>query len=238
MVEKQGPEAMRNPGSKLDNCGHLCDNNPFCRFLEADTRAALCKISVRAQYKQRQVIELDPGPNGKLMLVHKGQAIPLRIRQDGRQKGIECLGEGDIVGLGQLFRRADQCVGISIYVKEHLEVCLFPVSEFQKLCATNANFAGEVIRNLSRRFFTVVDHLENLTLGNGEERILYLVDFLGAGPDNLGTSLQTVAITHEELALLAGINRVTATRVIDNLKQAGKLTTSRGKLSVAKSYQS
>jgi CRP-like cAMP-binding protein len=29
------------------------------------------------------------------------------------------------------------------------------------------------------------------------------------------------SFTHEELALLAGVNRVTASRVIDNLKQSG-----------------
>ncbi len=68
----------------------------------------------------------------------------------------------------------------------------------------------------------------------GKERILYLVEYLGTHHLEDSISIQTVAFTHEELALLAGINRVTATRAIDNLKQSGVLTTSRGKLRVLK----
>ena len=219
---------------KLDKATKKCSSsctNTFCRLLEPKTKADLCKIALRVQYETRQVFELETGQGGKLMLLDKGQVIPSRFRKDGRQKGIECLGEGEIIGLSQLSSR-EELTRVSVYVKENMEGCLFPVTQFQQLCNTHSNLATEVISNLSRRFATAIDQLECMTLGNGEERILYLVEYLGTHHLEDSLSVQTVAFTHEELALLAGINRVTATRAIDHLKQSGVLTTSRGKLRV------
>lgn len=202
-----------------------CNRNSFCSSLEPATRAALCKSKVRAHYKARQIIELSIGRHGQLMLLDKGQVITMRTRSDGKQKGIEYLREGNILGLSRLFDDSNEPGTLTVYAKSPLEVCLFSTEGFEQLCMTYNDLAREVIRSLSQRFSCAINDIEHISLDTSEEKVLYVVRSLSSR--HAGSSRDPLPFTHEELGLLAGISRVTVTRVIDHLRKSGVLTTAK-----------
>ncbi len=205
-----------------------CAGNPFCGRLNAQTRACLCQTGIPVRYQARQIIEIDPCQNNKILLVRKGRVIPVRQRTNGKQKGIEYLGEGEIWGITHLFSPVRPVTNITAQAKTVLEGCLFPVAHFEELCLKHLDLARLVMSQLSCRFASVINQLEHMTLDSGEEKILYLLDLLTS------INSQSLPFTHEEIALLAGVNRVTVTRVLDRLKQLGVIVTGRGELRVSK----
>lgn len=218
-ITKRSENLSRNPENVQ------CNRNSFCSSLESATRAALCKSRVRAHYEARQVIELAIGRHGQLMLLDKGQVITVRARSDGKQKGIEYLGEGNILGLSRLFDEANEPGTLTVYAKSSLEVCLFSTEGFEQLCMTYSDLARQVIRSLCHRFSCAINDIEHISLDTSEEKVLYLVRSLSSR--YTGSSRHPLPFTHEELGLLAGISRVTVTRVIDHLRKLGVLTTAK-----------
>jgi CRP-like cAMP-binding protein len=194
--------------------------NPFCTSIQPHIRNSLCSISSCACYPAKQTFSIDIGKDGKLLLITKGVVIVIRQRPDGKQLGSECLEKGDIIGISNLFRaKKDTAI---FFTKTEVEGCLISSNDFGNLCLDFSDLGCEVIRNISQRFALVVNNLEHITLDNSTEKILYLIKKLSyersaSLPDHI------FSFTHEELALLAGINRVTASRVIDKLKQLGIL---------------
>jgi len=159
---------------------------------------------------------VEIGKNGRLFLIVKGIAITLKQRADGKQMGIECLEKGDIIGISNIFR--EEADYATFYTKKELETCSFLTEDFSNLCLDFPTISRQVIRSLSHRFAQAVVKLEHVTLDNSTEKILYLFQKLRGEQPSL--EQRVFSFTHEELALLTGINRVTASRVIENLKQS------------------
>lgn len=193
--------------------------NPFCMSLEPHVRKNLCHISTSCTYHPKRTITVEIGKNGHLLLIVKGVAITLKQRADGKQLGIECLEKGDIVGISNIFREEmDHAV---FYTKKEVQTCSFRTEDFSNLCLSYPDISRQVIRSLSHRFAQAVTKLEHISLDNSTEKIMYLFEKLCCERSDIEQGY--FSFTHEELALLTGINRVTASRVIENLKQADQI---------------
>ena len=193
-----------------------CCQNPFCLALPPQERSHMCDIHVMRIYPKKKIFIEKIGKGGHLHLISRGLAITIKQRADGKQRGIECLERGDIIGISNIFREEE---GFAIfYVKQEIETCTFPTETFSTLCLKYPELGREVIRSLSHRFDQLVSSLEHSTLDNSIEKMLFLIQKLRTEQTTLYE--QVFSFTHEELALLAGINRVTASRVIDSLKQS------------------
>ncbi|MGB9920488.1 MAG: Crp/Fnr family transcriptional regulator [Moorellales bacterium] len=156
----------------------------------------------------------------QVMLLRKGSVITLMTRPDGRQKGIEYLSEGDVIGLGYLFTQLTEPDAVMVYTKTPVEVCLLPTRLIEELCQSCLDLSNRLVRDLSRRFRSLVKHIEHMSLDTSEERVSYLLACLGHWETR---NYRRLGLTHEELALLAGLNRVTVTRVIGSLANQGRL---------------
>jgi len=194
-------------------------HNKFCGSLQCSTKLALCGSRLSVRYKSRQTIQVPVGD--QLMLLKKGAVITLMTRPDGRQKGIEYLGEGDIIGLGYLFTQSNEPDAVMVYTKTPVEVCLFPARLIEQLCQSCIDLSERIVRDLSRRFHSLVKHIEHVSLDTSEEKVSYLLGCLGHCDTK--DYRRQLTLTHEELALLAGLNRVTVTRAIGSLANQGLL---------------
>jgi CRP-like cAMP-binding protein len=105
-----------------------------------------------------------------------------------------------------------------MYVKVSAQFCVFPIERFENMAMERADFAKAVITNVVGRFFFAINQLEHMTLDTSEEKILYTLGMLHARAGAHGGSA-SLAVTHKELAILAGVNRITATRVLEHLRK-------------------
>lgn len=204
-----------------------CSENLFCRSLSWETRALLCAMRSIVFYERRKNISFNTEQDGRIMLIRQGELLTVRERFNGRQKGIECLTAGDIVGISHVFETGE--LPIHLYVKDAVEACVFPMNQFEKLMLEKADLARAVIKNMAQRFAAAINQIEHMTLDNSEEKILYTLKMLD-GQNDASHKSHGISLTHKELAILAGVNRITATREIVHLKSAGVLLTGRSKL--------
>ena len=205
------------PGGGINLNVYSCSKNQFCQSIPPQIRKNMCNIAQINHYKSKQTVTIDIGTGGKLILITKGMLIPIKQQTDGKQVGVECLGTGSIIGITKLFCNTPDTT--IFYTKTDVEVCLLPCDDFEDLCLSYPELVRLVVRNLSQRFGLAIATLEHLALDNSTDKILYLIKKLSYGRSSSPNHLSS--FTHEELALLAGINRVTASRAIKKLKVSG-----------------
>jgi CRP-like cAMP-binding protein len=197
----------------------------LCAALSPTVRNRLCARTIKARYPAGQTFPLDIGHGGSVLLISAGALIMLRQRADGSALGSEYLSKGSIVGISSIFGQADDAC---FFTKKEVSGCLIQNEVFESLCQSHAELACEALRIVSNRFAHTLDNLEHIAL-NTKDKLHYLIEKLSFISGQEGNP--TLAFTHEELALLAGVTRVTVSRIIDLLKQEGKVVpVGRGKI--------
>lgn len=86
------------------------------------------------------------------------------------------------------------------------------------------NIALQLIRNLSARLATMTEKVGNMaggTIGRRLHRLLAAMAAEHGRPRPDGRMLLPFVLTHEELGFLAGAHRVSITRALGELKEAG-----------------
>lgn len=208
---------------KTAPCGReqTCAGNPFCNALSRQTRKLLCANRSALCYKRRTEIAFSPEDQRQVLLLRRGEIITFRERYNGRQKGIECLKPGDIVGISRVFGCRGPASPLNLYVKVSAEFCVLPLDVFQKFAAERADFASAVITHVAARFSLIINQLEHISLDSSQEKILYTLGTLSLDGSSSLDLPAVPSVTHRELAILAGVNRITATRVLEHLRTAG-----------------
>ena len=131
--------------------------------------------------------------------------MTIRSNAEGKRQGIDILKPGDLLGIVQLFN-SDYKNSISILPLSSVSGCMIPVNTVEKLILENSDISTAILAHYSQRFSRVLDHLTINSMGTSKDKL----DFA------LGTANESdiKQLTHEELAILSGLNRVTVTRTI------------------------
>ncbi|UWG96700.1 Crp/Fnr family transcriptional regulator [Dehalobacter sp. DCM] len=191
-----------------------CHNNGFCCNLQEDFRNRLCKACFRLSLKPKQELLFDHSTK-QVAIINEGVVISLFLLEDGRQKSAELLKAGDLLGAYSLFQENNSQTGYMLSLT-NVGLCMFPAEVFETFFQQSPEFSKTVLRSLSDRFHKSLNHLLQMQISNSEDKIRYVLDFLkeaGIDPSYL---------THEDLALLSDLNRVTVTRAIKVINQLHK----------------
>ncbi|MDR1321872.1 MAG: Crp/Fnr family transcriptional regulator [Gracilibacteraceae bacterium] len=206
--------------------------NAFCSFLPEDERQLMCSQAKTVCYSAKQTCHLKIGGEGQLLIISSGCLFIVRTRLDGRQLGTEVLSKGEVIGLTNLLRNTRD---LTFYTNTDIKGCLIPHDFFYEFCLNRPEIARIIILHISLRHARLINKMEHLTLDNSREKILYLIQKINY--ESSISDSRIFAFTHEELALLAGANRVTVSRAVKQLKQQGIITSvAKGKFRLTESY--
>ncbi len=184
--------------------------NTFCASLPSEIREEMCRVAVQSKHNAKEFFVKSVGPNGYLYILSLGTVIPYRLASNGNEIGVDCLHAGSILGLCDFLNgNADQ---ITVYAKTNIELCAISVIKFDRLRSRCPAINDSIIKMLGVRLKHSYIKL-GYTLGDSIEKMLYQLDELFEQQD------VSINFTHDELALLTGMNRVTVSRVIESLKQ-------------------
>lgn len=178
----------------MKNC-----TNPFCNSLKEELKSLLCRNKVRLNLNIKTEYIFDFNDNN-LLLVNKGKILTIRNRISGQRKGIELLTDGALLGITSLFTQKDYT--ISMIPIEKTECCSFSKSTLISLCKQNGELTLLLLKELTKRFNLIIQDSEHISLDNSQEKIDYV---LNKDIKNL---------TLEEVALLAGLHRVTVSNIL------------------------
>ncbi len=166
---------------------------------------------------------LEEGRGGDHMyVIQQGQVKVTKMSEEGREKILEMLGEGDFFGEMALLDREPR----SASVKTTRACVLLALSrgDFLSLLRSNTELSMELIRVLSRRLRETNEQVRDLLFERVEGRTRRVLNRLASDPvpDHPGWRT-TPALTHQQLADLVGTSRETITRVLKDLKSQGWL---------------
>lgn len=181
--------------------------NVFCCSLSVSSRDKLRAAGKRVSFSPRIEKPFD-FEDQQIIILEKGALIGYRSDINLRLQSVDLLQPGDLLGIANLFSKNER-EAFSIKVLAPSVGCCIPIHMMEQLILENADIARAVICQYSSRYSRVVDSFINKTNASSEERVLYAMEML--------KKLHVQKITHEDLALLSGLNRVTVTKAFRNL---------------------
>ncbi len=173
------------------------------------------------------VLYLEGQPAGSLYLVKSGVLRLSVSTASKRQRLADLAGTGDVVGIGTL----DGDVHVDSAVAADAAV-VAPIDMVTTL--TSRLGRTELAAGLNRQLVRSRELADDLGLPMGARicrMLARLAQRLGETPDR-GVAADwrhlPFSLTHDDVALMAGCARVTATRILGELREAGVLDGSRG----------
>lgn len=191
--------------SKKNTCSEC--NNPFCKSLSPKSKEKVCtaKLLVNYPQKRQQVFFLE---NKQVVILKEGVVIPVRTNTKIQQQSIDLMTAGDLLGMVNLFS-GEERESFSILPLIDSIGCMISSSIFEQLIHDNADIAEATIKSSCNRYSRVVDNFMRKSLGSSEERIIYAISML--------QKAGITSATHETIALLSGMNRVTVTKKMSSI---------------------
>lgn len=182
-----------------------CQDNAFCHTLTVSTRQRLCRTCLHMHLKSKQELVFQESSE-QVAIILDGVVISLFITEDGKQKTSELLIPGDI-----LHTETNYMLALT-----EARLCLIPMEAFKTFYLQYQDFSQSMLNSMRDRFRRSMNHLLLLQTSTSQEKLRIVMDFLKDAGVNTST------LTHEDLALLADLNRVTVTRAIKNIIYNGK----------------
>jgi len=186
--------------------------------VEALSREALRKKSVTGQ-----ALFMQGDPTDEMFLIKGGRVKLSKVLEDGTELTLDIRKAGDFVG-ENMFSEEGQ-YPVSAYCLEDTLTCGFSRSQFEELVLKHPKVGLQIIKNLSERITWLTRRVGNLAVTNIEDRLYGVLN--NVAKEHGALSPQGIVIqfplTHEDMSFLTGAHRVSITRAMKALKQAGKI---------------
>lgn len=197
---------MKTPTS-CANC-----TNPFCRSLSEHSRKRIfdAKTWVTYSSKNDQPFFLE---NRQILILEQGAIIGYRSNIDVKMQSIALIRPGDLLGIVSLFAENIRDP-FSIAPLTDSAGCMLPLQTMEELIVEEPDICIATMQQYSSRYSRVIDGFINKTMGTSEQRVEYSLQNL----HEIGIHY----VTHEHLALLSGLNRVTVTKALGRIYRKEK----------------
>jgi CRP-like cAMP-binding protein len=195
---------------------------PLFASLEESGLQEIAELLIDRKFPKDAVIFEDGSMGDYMYVIRTGEVKVTKMSEDGREKILEILGEGEFFGEMALLDRQPR----SASVKTTRACTLLALSrqDFIALLRRDPDISLELIRELSRRLRETDEQIRGLLFERVEARTRRLlrrraIEAVPDRPDRRATP----PITHQQLADLVGTSRETITRVLKELKDSGWL---------------
>ncbi|MHB1005768.1 MAG: Crp/Fnr family transcriptional regulator [Chloroflexota bacterium] len=184
---------------------------------------ALVSATFRKNYKRGEAIFAQGNQAREMFLIKAGRVKLSKLAEDGTEFTLDIRQAGDFVGETMLSEEIEYPV--TAWCLQDTLVCGFDKEGFERLVLAHPNIGLQVIRNLSRRIAWLTSRVDSFSATNLEDR-LYRVLVNVAREHGVRSERGFVIqfpLTHEDLSFLVGAHRVSISRAMKELGQAGKI---------------
>lgn len=208
-----------------DTNNKLSTNNitsPWIEASEIDWSYITCDLKPK-RYKKNEVIFYQNSTAEYVYLIHKG-----RVRLDiysltGEEKTVFIAGKGIFIGdLSPIDNLPNICRASA---STDSDVYLIFKNDFLKHLSTNIKFANDLLYINSKKIRFLVEDVKQLSFNDASYRVCYALVQLANQYSTLtkeGRKLD-MKFTHQEMADLTGLSRVSVSNIISDLQSKGIL---------------
>ncbi|MFG3406784.1 Crp/Fnr family transcriptional regulator [Streptomyces sp. NPDC048142] len=212
----------------------LAEVDIFCDLSESEMEAIAAAAPMKT-YQAGEILYSPSQPSEVLFILKKGQVRVFRVSADGRALTTAIISPGTIFGemvlLGQhMYDNYAEALDDTI-------VCVMSHADVHRLLLTDARIAARITAILGRRLAELEQRLSDSVFKTVAQRIATTLTTLtsaqpAAGPLRPVGRHPQIALTHEQLAALAGTSRETCTKVLHDYADRGLLRLARGRITV------
>lgn len=185
-----------------------CAGSFFCNKLTPEARAFLCEHSTSIIQMPRQ-IQSSYQRNPRLEIIVKGALFSFNYNEDGSQEFIHLIKEGDVLGARQLFDQLN-IPEYNMMTLTEVHKCSIPIKFAKQLYHENREFAQALMESMLEMMSSLTQWV-SMRSKNGTEKVQRVYELFQ------DLHIDMSAITQEDLALVAGVSRITVARAIKDI---------------------
>lgn len=184
---------------------------------------SIVKEAMRKKVTKGQTLFMQGDSADEVFLIKGGRIKLTKVLENGTEIMLDIRKAGDFLGEDMFAEEGEYPV--SAVCLEDTLTCGFSRKQFESLVLQYPQVGLQVIKNLSERISWLTTRVGNLAVTNIEDRLFRVLS--NVAKEHGAQSPQGVEIqfplTHEDLSFLTGAHRVTVTRAMKALKEAGKI---------------
>jgi CRP/FNR family transcriptional regulator len=190
--------------------------------LSAGELEALVERTVKGLYTESEYIFHQGDAVDRMFLIKAGRVRLHKIFEDGSEILLDIRKAGDFIG-EQLFSEDQAEFPVSAVCAERTLICGFSREVLEQLIREYPNIGLQVIKNMSRRIDSMASRVEGMSAIKLEDRLYNVLCQVAREHGRLESRGRVIGfpLTHEDLSFLVGAHRVSVTRAMKSLRDAG-----------------
>jgi CRP/FNR family transcriptional regulator, cyclic AMP receptor protein len=210
-------------GEELALSSNCIGNLWVFKNLQPEELGALAQRALRKIHERGEPIFLQGDRADSMFLIKAGRVKLSKTLEDGIEITLDIRKAGDFLGENMLSEEIEYPV--TAWCLEKTLICGFSKASFERIVLDYPNIGLQVIRNLSTTIASLTDRVGSMSLSNLEDRLHSVLLNVSREHGVRGTNGYTIQfpLTHEDLSFLTGAHRVSITRAMKSLKEAGKI---------------
>ena len=205
----------------------ICVESPWLFFNNLDW-SSLTNGTEPAKVRKNTYLYHQNQPCSFVYIIKTGRVSLRIVNSEGKSKTLFFLCEGALFGEISRFTTPESCAESKTVCDS--EIYMINHDKFKSVFKSDSTIAHNTAVVLSKKVRTLTSQMERMMMPVAAMRIsdvlLYLVEQYGK-PFNGGTLL-TIRISHQELAELLGVSRITITNSLAKMMSDGIISKHRG----------
>lgn len=205
---------------------------PVFAGLSPEELQHIASLALLRRYRKNMYIFMEGEPGDAFYFVKKGAIKLFQVLEDGREKILHFVGEGEIFAEVLLFEGGPYPA--TAQTLEDTEVGIIRNADMEKLLSQHGEIAVKIIKVMSRRLRQAQLHIRDLALKGAYSRLastlLQLARDYGT-PREDGVTID-LNLSQQELASLIGTSRETVARILSDFKRLGAVGVERQRITI------
>ncbi len=210
--------------------GKNADLSPVClgdlwifQDLEQDELAPLSHDAKRQQLEKGSLLFRQGDPADEMFLIKTGRIRMDKVFEDGSQVTLDMRKAGDFAGENMFAEEG--IYPVSAVCMEDTMTCGFTRAQFEQVVLAHPTIGLRIIKTLSHQIDQLSSRVGSLATPSIEDRLFRVLSNVAREHGKPGKQGHVIRfpLTHEDLSFLTGAHRVSITRAMKALKDAGKI---------------
>jgi len=214
-----------------DNPWCISEIDSFCDLAPAEMDAIASAAPMRT-YAAGELLYSPRNPVETLFILKRGRVRVFRVSADGRALTTAIISPGTI--FGEMVLLGQHMHDSFAEALDETVVCVMGRPDVHRFLMADARIAARIAEILGQRLVDMEQRLSDSHFKSAHQRVAGTLVTL-AGPQRrqhlLGRA-PVIALTHEQIASLAGTSRETTTKVLGELADRGLIRLARGRVTV------
>ncbi|PRR70216.1 Anaerobic regulatory protein [Moorella humiferrea] len=205
---------------------------PVFADLSPEELQHIASLALVRRYRKNMYIFMQGEPGDAIYFVKKGAIKLFQVLEDGREKILHFVREGEIFAEVLLFEGGPYPA--TAETLEDSEVGIIRNADMERLLSRHGEMAVKIIKVMSRRLRRAQEHIRDLALkgayGRLASTLLQLAKDYGT-PRADGVTIE-LNLSQQELASLIGTSRETVARILSDFKRLGAVGVERQRITI------